>query len=266
MADIREVPTEVVACLGEWAGKGWQFIFITGRPFQWCVRALEVLPFPYAVAIQNGALLLKMPSKTILSRKYLVSAILPSMERLCFDRATDFIIYCGLEYGDRCYYRPEHLPPSLLSYLQARSAALGELWEAVQTFLNLPVVGFCSLKLFAKEAEAQRLSTEIETLGLHAPLSRDPFNREYFVIQATHSEATKGNALKMFARLLGVKGPIIAAGDDHNDRSMLQVADVKIVMEDAPSELLELADIVAPAAAQKGIIWGLREASRLLDG
>src|SRR4029078_11856593 len=93
----------------------------------------------------------------------------------------------------------------------------------------------------------------------------DPYNPQFFVIQATHSEATKGEVLKEFIHLNQGLGPVIAAGDDHNDRSMLEIADVKVVMENAPVHLLHLADITAPSAEHHGIIQGLKEAIDFLQ-
>lgn len=260
-ANTHELEPEVVNALSDLAKEGWVFIFLTGRPFHWGFQTLQALPFSYALAVQNGALLIEMPSQKILIRKYLTTSILPLMEAIAQEQKTDFVIYSGLENEDRCYYRPDRLPSSILPYVLQRTAYLGEKWEAVETFSQLPVSRFSSIKFFASEKQALILSEKIENqLGLHAPPNRDPFNPDYFVIQATHADATKGYLLKEFIQLLEVKGPIIAAGDDQNDRSMLQVAHVKIVMANAPADLLSMADIIAPPASQQGIVKGLAEA------
>lgn len=265
-ATAHALDAEITHVLNVLAEKGWKFIFITGRPFQWGFQTLQSLPFSYAFAVQNGALLVEMPSRKILSRKYLSQDILPKMELICQEQHTDFVIYSGLENEDWCYYRPSRLPSSILSYVLQRTAYLGEKWQPVESFSHLPVSLFSSIKFFAQEEQAFLLSERIEKkLGLPAPPNRDPFNSQYFVIQATHAEATKGHALKEFMRLSGIKGPIIAAGDDHNDRSMLQIADVKIVMANAPADLLKMADIIAPPAHQQGIIDGLAKAIHRLS-
>lgn len=244
----------------------WHFIFITGRPFQWGLRTLQPLPFPYALAVQNGALLIEMPSKKILLRRYLTQEILPLMESLCQKQATDFIVYSGMENEDWCYYRPQYLPDEIRAYVLRRTAYLKEKWQALSSFDQLPVSSFSSLKCFAAEKQAYLLSRCMEEeLGLHAPPNRDPFDASYFVIQATHAEATKGDVLSEFAQLIGSSGPIIAAGDDYNDRTMLEKATVKIVMANAPADLLELADVIAPPAEQQGLIQGLAEAIERLS-
>ena len=111
------------------------------------------------------------------------------------------------------------------------------------------------------------LSRAIEhDLHLHAPLNRDPFNPDYYVIQATHPKATKGEVLKDFIQINQIRGPLIAAeGDDNNDLSMLKIADIKVVMANAPEELLKLADVIAPPANHDGIVQGLRQAIERID-
>lgn len=260
-ANTHAIHPEVIDALIQIEKEGWGFIFITGRPFEWGFHSLQSLPFSYALGVQNGALLLEMPSKKILSRRYLSKKIIPLMETISEEQLTDFVVYSGLENDDRCYYRPHRLPESILPYVLQRSAFLNEKWEALHSFSDMPISEFSSIKFFAQEKEALILSQQIENkLGFHAPPNRDPYNPNYFVIQATDNQATKGHVLREFIRLIGHSGPIIAAGDDYNDYSMLQIATVKIVMANAPADLLRIADIVAPPASQEGIIEGLAQA------
>jgi Cof subfamily protein (haloacid dehalogenase superfamily) len=265
-AQAHELDSHVIDTLNRLSTEGWNIIFITGRPFQWGELTLRPLPFSYAIAVQNGALLLEMPSRNILIRKYLTQDILPKMKKISQSYETDFVVYSGLENDDWCYYCPQSLPPPVLSYGLERAAFLGEKWQPLSTFSDLPVSRFTSIKFFVKDKRAFMLSQAIETeLCLHAPPNRDPFNPEYFVIQATHAEATKGHILKEFIQAMGVTGPVIAAGDDHNDCSMLKAATIKIVMANAPPDILAMADVVAPPATQQGIIQGLNEAIQRLN-
>lgn len=265
-AQAHELDSHVIDTLSQLSKEGWRIIFITGRPFQWGELTLRPLPFSYAMAVQNGALLLEMPSRNILIRKYLTQDVLPKMKKISQSYETDFVVYSGLENDDWCYYCPQFLPPPVLSYGLERAAFLGEKWQPLATFFDLPVSRFTSIKFFAKDKRAFMLSQTIETeLRLHAPPNRDPFNPDYFVIQATHAEATKGHILKEFMQTMQVTGPVIAAGDDHNDCSMLKVATIKIVMANAPPDLLAMADVVAPPATQQGIIQGLHEAIQRLN-
>lgn len=265
-AETHELEQGVIDALHDLFKEGWKFIFITGRPFKWGYRTLEILPFPYALAVQNGAVLLDMPSKKILFRSYLTAEILPCLEAFCQKEQTDFVIYSGFENEDACFYRPGSLPPAILSYVLKRKEALNESYLSVGAFSELSLPYFSSVKFFAPKDQAARIGHELEQgLKLHAPCNRDPFDPGFYVVQATHPDATKGCALKKFVQLDKWAGPIIAAGDDSNDKSMLREAHVKVVMENAPDELLKMADIIAPHARCNGIIQGLQQAVHLLN-
>jgi hydroxymethylpyrimidine pyrophosphatase-like HAD family hydrolase len=148
-----------------------------------------------------------------------------------------------------------------LSYVNQRTASLKECWHPVSSYANLAISEFPSIKCFGNESSAFRISESIRlSLGLCASPIRDPYDENYFVIQATHPKICKGQALKDLSTLLGGLGKLIAAGDDLNDISMLASADIKIVMATAPSEMLKMADIVAPPASEEGIISGLKQA------
>jgi hypothetical protein len=246
--------------------EGWKFIFITGRPFQWGYRTLQVLPFPYALAVQNGAILLRMPEKAVLVRSYLSPEILPLLEKISAKEKTDFVIYAGIDHEDLCLFRPHAFSPDLLTYIMQRKEALLEYYQPVEAFSDLPLRSFSSVKFFAARDQAIRIGHELEqVIGLHAPCNRDPFDPNYYVVQGTHADATKGGVLKHYMRLEGESAPIIAAGDDLNDASMLREAHVKIVMENAPDEMLRTADIIAPHSSQNGIIEGLLKAVHLVN-
>jgi HAD superfamily hydrolase (TIGR01484 family) len=261
----KMVAEEVVQYLKHLQQENWLLLFITGRTFQFGYQALHPLKFPYYLAVQNGAILLEMPSRAILGKKYLNPSIIPTMQKICEGTPTDFVIYGGIEHQDRCYYRSRKFSPDLLNYLHGRIISFKETWVDVPSFDNLDIDSFASVKCFGLQASATEIAQRIENeLGLHVPLIRDPFNFEYFVAQATHPEVSKGEAIRDVLKLLKQNGPIIAAGDDYNDLTMLAAADVKVVMATAPKEIQQLADIIAPPAEEQGIIAGLKAAINLI--
>ena len=163
------VSPQVIDYLSFLAHEGWKIIFITGRPFHWSYQTLQHMPFTYILAVQNGSLVMELPSKEIILRKYLKKEIIYPLSKACSQFGTDFIIYSGYENGDICYYRPTKMSPTLLDYVQRRSTALGERYQAVESFGELPVDVFSSVKCFADESQAYELGTELENLSLHAP-------------------------------------------------------------------------------------------------
>lgn len=258
---LHTMPPRVVKYLADLAKSGWQLIFITGRTFQAGYKILQLLPFPYYLAVQNGAIILEMPSRRIVSKKYLDRSIFSAMDAICKNEPSDFVIYTGFEHQDVCYYRPKHFSQALLAYLEERVRNFKEIWHAVDTFNQMEIDAFPSIKCFGFYESAQNMAQRIEeALQLHVPLIRDPFDESYYVVQATHPEISKGQALLDLLASTSREGKVIAAGDDHNDIPMLAAADIKIAMSTAPKELLQMADIIAPPAVEEGILVALEEA------
>jgi HAD superfamily hydrolase (TIGR01484 family) len=263
-AEPNSIPIDVVDYFQELANEGWLFIFITGRTFQLANQVLNFFNFPFYMAVQNGAIILEMPSKTVIAKNYLKKDILPIMENLCQHEPTGFVVYSGFENNDLCYYRSSDFSKEILSLLKQRCIALKEEWIDLPSFDDLPIADFASVKSFGLYESALAITNQIEQLlGLHVPLMKDPFLKNYYVVQATESSVTKGSALRKFINLQSVSLKVIAGGDDNNDKSMLETADIQIVMANAPQDMLLKADVIAPPASEKGIIKGLVEAIQL---
>lgn len=259
--DSNHLPMKTVDYLASLVAAGWRLIFITGRTFQSSFKALSEIPFMYYLAVQNGAIILEMPSKRVIGKKYLTRSVFQELEKICQEEPSDFVVYGGFEHQDQCYYRPNRFSRELLDYLHERVSTYGETWHAVESFDDMELDNFPSVKCFGRQPSAEILAERIERgLGLHVPLIRDPFREGYYVVQATHADISKGKALEDLITLTKQRGKIIAAGDDHNDIPMLAVADVKIVMSTAPSEVLSKADIIASPAKEEGIINALEAA------
>jgi Cof subfamily protein (haloacid dehalogenase superfamily) len=256
--DHHFISTQVVAFLESLENNGWQLFFITGRTFKWGYEVLRYINCPYYFAVQNGAIILEMPSRKIISTRYLDSNVIPLMEMACVGEPSNFVIYAGHEYEDYCYYRPKTFEPEMLAYIQKRKDVLRELWIEVDSFESLPMNQFASVKAFGTFASAQRIIERIEEkIKEHVPLIRDPFQNDCYVVQVTHSKVNKGEAVKDLKKRLNPSAFVIAAGDDNNDRSMLAIADFKIVMATAPEDMRLSAHMVAPSALENGIIEGL---------
>ena len=158
---LKPISEDVIKYLLSLYNQGWVFIFVTGRNFQWSQQVLNPLPFPYYMALQNGALIMEWPNCHILSKKYLNADIFPIMESICQEEPTDYVIFSGFEFEDRCYYRPDKFQPKLLEYVMQRKTALKEEWIEVPSFDVLSqrgIVEFASIKCFGDEASIGRIA------------------------------------------------------------------------------------------------------------
>ncbi len=255
----HHVPPEVASYLSSLYQKGWELIFLTGRPFSFGIRALQ-FNFPFYLALQNGADILEMPRKHLVSRCYLPASMLQEMEKIYEHQPEDFIVYSGVDHGDFCYFRPQKFSERMLRHLQVIMPLSNEPWKAVPRFDlsgNFPLI-----KCLGTRSSMQRIHAELSLLPqITATFIRDPFAADVYLNLVTHSDATKGKALRRVREEVGTGGPIIAGGDDLNDISMLQIADYKIVLSTAPKEMHAMADFLAKPSTEMGIIEALEEAT-----
>lgn len=261
--NIYDIPVNVAEFLKSLKIDGWELMFITGRTYSFGHTTLQNLEFPYFFAVQNGADILEMPLKKSVGRHYLNHNVIPVLEEIYKKEKEDFLIYSGYEKGDFCYYRPSHFSPMLLDYLEVIKKLSPEPWKQVDSFDIEELKTFPLIKCLGSEEAMERINRLLKPISsIHATCIRDPIGEGLYLNLITNRDATKGNALERIAQLLGIKGPMIAAGDDLNDLSMLEKADISIAMETAPKELIDKADIVAPSAAKQGIIQALQQAIR----
>lgn len=264
-ADLLSVPKKVVDYLQQLISKGWKITFLTGRTLSFAAPILAHFNFPYLLVLQNGADILEMPQKKLLKRHYLTQTQLLEIERGCKGQKEDFVIYAGYEQGDFCYFRPEKCSKKLLEYFKKLEQLCDEPWKAVKAFDFDSKECFPLVKCFGDENEMKALNECLNhNASICATLIRDPVDRNLYLNLVTHHAATKGEALKWIKHHFAVRS-IIAAGDDRNDIAMLEEADVRIVMETAPQEVLTHADIIAKSAASCGLIDALKKALQLIQ-
>lgn len=267
--DIDGTITHGVAPLGQKSveffsmlhAKGWSFLFVTGRAFSFAQRTLEGLPFPYILALQHGADILLMPEEKLLDQKYLSGETITSIESAYEGENEDFLIYSGVKEGDFCYYRPEKFSPLLQAYLQKVMKVSNKPWRPLPHFKDLFDLHFPLIKCIGEKGSILRIEERLKTLSAFEMVSiQDPLNKALYLLLITHKEASKGAALQRIFAKFSPKGPLIVAGDDYNDASMLDLADIKIVIETAPRDLQQKADIIARSPKDEGIIDALQQA------
>jgi hydroxymethylpyrimidine pyrophosphatase-like HAD family hydrolase len=259
--ETHHAPLEVVQFLHSLQERGWEILFITGRTFSFGYTVVKEFDFPYYLAVQNGADILLMPRKELIARHYLDHQVIPILEKAYQGEKEDFLLYAGYERGDFCYYRPEKFSPVLMKHVDKIKALSPEPWKPLRAFEFAQEIRFPLAKCLGNREAMMRVHTFLQAFPeLSATLIRDPLGEDIYLNLVTVKQATKGSALREIRQKVGAGGPTIAAGDDLNDVSMLQEADVRIVMAGAPPEMLPLATIVARHGSQHGIIEALTQA------
>ncbi|MBS0604323.1 MAG: HAD family phosphatase [Verrucomicrobia bacterium] len=258
----HRAPKEVVDFLHSLEDKGWEIVFITGRTFSFAYKVVGEFDFPYYLAVQNGADILLMPHKQLVARHYLDDKVIPVLDMAYRGEEEDFLVYAGYEQGDFCYYRPERFSPKLTEHVHKIMALSPEPWKSVKDFDFKKGISFPLAKCLGAKQAMERINALLQAVPeVSATLIRDPLAEDdVYLNLVTAKQATKGNALRTVKQATGDGGPTIAAGDDLNDISMLEAADIKIVMATAPKEMIPMATIVAEHGQQHGIIAALNQA------
>lgn len=260
------VPKEVADYLKDMHDKGWYVFVLTGRSFTFAQHALEKFTFPYFLCTQNGAEGVSMPNKGVLFSHMLSKKMFAEILKITEPLNVECFVYAGYRNGDFCYYRKNQLSKELLDLASIMQGFSQKPWQEYYSLDDIKQESFPLVKCIADHdvlLEAKRHLSESEHFNLN--LLSDVFKIHLSVLLATHHTASKGQALIRVKQHLSNDLPVIAAGDDENDLSLLHNANVKIAMENGNKILLREADIIAKPSTQLGIIDALEEAqSRLL--
>lgn len=251
--DRYTIPKEVVDFLREKTREGWRIAMATGRPLVFASIAVSRFDFPFLFLIQNGSLALEMPGKKELFQSYLPTSSLHLIESSLENG--NMLVYSGYERGDSVYYQPKRINRDLSEYWDRQK----ETPAPVDSFAEIRQPSVPLVKCFGTEEEMKQVVARLEKHPeFNVALLRDPFVEGAYLLLITDRQASKGQSLQAAIERLGKTGPIIAAGDDENDASLLQIADVAIAMEHSPPSLKKLADLIAPPTKDLGILHALR--------
>lgn len=261
--DKYSVPSAVVAFLRDLHRDGWNIAMATGRPFAFAAMALSQFDFPYTFIAQNGSLALSMPEKKLLFKTYLSANSISFFEQAYEGIESDFLIYAGYEKGDFCYWRPNRFSKEDLHYISDLQKRQKEKWEEVDRFESIQLDAFPLIKCFGNEKKMDLIAKRLRTFKkFEITKLRDPFEEGYYILLVTSENVSKGDSLMKVFQLKGRGAHVIAAGDDENDISLLNVADTKIAMAHAPESLQRVATFIAPPTKDHGIIKALQLALR----
>ena len=111
-----------------------------------------------------------------------------------------------------------------------------------------------------EESQAEELVARFSARSeLNVVKASLPYNG-LWAVDFTAAGVNKGAAVQRMARMLGIDAEtIIAAGDSYNDLPLLRLCGLRIAMGDAPDELKDIADFVAPSMDEDGLAVAIEE-------
>ncbi len=269
LTDERHIiPDEVIVYLEGLYKKGWEIVLLTGRTFSFAMMSLEKIPFPFYLAVQNGAEVLKMPEKEIIFQTFMPRSVVNQVERIYHHYEEDFLIYSGLEMGDFCYYRTSKFSPFYLEYIEKLKKISASDWVKIDNIEDIKQTKFPLIKCLGPHFSLQKIWGKfLDDKTVSSSLIADTVDSNLSILLLTHEGVDKGAVLKKIKEKCLWNCPVIAAGDDNNDITLLQAADIGIAMKTGSKDLQIHADIVANSSLDLGIIDALEKAQKkILSG
>lgn len=232
---FNPISFELVDLMKEFQLKGALIAFVTGRMFSYAHIALKDLDFPYLLALQNGADIVKMPGKSIISRSYIQ---VKDLQRKLQKVQVPYILYTGIDQGDFCYYQKNLFNKSELIYLEELKKISVKPWREYQAIEEVGDLSIPLVKFFGTKEEL--IPLELYFFEYSAKVIKDSVDPSKYILLLTSPNASKGQVIK-YLKDFKEDSFVIAAGDDRNDIPMFLEANYSIAMPHATEDLKKVA-------------------------
>ena len=239
----KGLPAKTIEILKKAQKKGWILAFVTGRMHSLGMEVLKDLKCPFWFLPLNGSACYQYPEKKRLNKRYFSKQTLEKIVAICSKFKQDPLVYTGIEGKDSVYWRPKYQNDSMEHYIRENIATLAGTWIEIDDFKSIELDEFPMAKVYGKWGELDSLYNAVnQDKELSALRVKDSVCKDNCLLQITESGVNKGT---LISKMIKKGYPVIAAGDDVNDISLLQSGTIKIALKGSPKELLDIADIVA---------------------
>lgn len=231
--------------LAKIVSKNIHFSLATGRPSYGKIEiVLKDLNISDYHIFHGGGIILNNENKKILWKQYVSEKSVKKINDYFFKKNFLFALetnthsHFSYKFDLPAYIKPEHF--KLITKLTDFSQVL-------------------KIVLFARFSEEQ-INVHKNNLNKYCKdIAIFIFKRNHYGVDITSEKATKHTSVLEYERLLKIpRDQIVAIGDDHNDYPLFTACGYKIAMENAPKELKEIADFIAPPIEENGTVVALK--------
>nr|MDF9460273.1 sugar-phosphatase [Bacillus pumilus] len=250
--DQHMVTAEVFEAIQQAKAEGVKIVLCTGRPIGGVNRYLDDLQLnqegDYVIAY-NGALVQNSHTNEVVSELTLSYDDLTSLYELSRELDTP------MHYFDSAHlYTPNrdiseytvlesYLTKAPLKYLPV---------EEADPSMRLPKMMYID--------QPERLEKTIQAIPSEVKDKYMMVKSTDFFLEILHPEVSKGNAVKLLAKELGIaREEVMAIGDNGNDVSMLEFAGRGVAMGNAIDDVKAVADVVTKSNNEAGVAHVLHE-------
>ena len=253
------LPAENLDALNATVAAGVKVAIVTGRSYSFALPAVVALPDPLLLIVHNGAIARERGGDTMLRRllpreraREVLAATIEwrTAALMYFDRPTDRqIITDRLDWTLPNRARFHARNRDIIEQVVELEGALTE--DPIQLAFNGP--------LLPMRAVSASLAGHPVARDLAVSVTEYP-DRDFALIDVNSAGTTKGQTLARVAATLGFdRAEVMAIGDNHNDRDMLEWAGVGIVMGNASEELRSLGLEITGTNDEFGLAQAVRK-------
>lgn len=233
--------------------RGIEVVLVTARPPRWLGPVIEALNMYPTAICANGAVTVNTKSFELIDMKSIDKEIAKKAMEEVRKLVPDVVFAAESKDYLRAEPKYEDLPEGVV---QAEGLVPENRYETIKTFNSIDEI--LKEDVYKIVAETFELSADDflqkaqGAVGSILNVTRSVHGRSY--IEFGPLNLSKADTLSDYADSLNIESSqTIAFGDMPNDLEMLQWAGVGVAMGNAHQDVLNIADVVAPAASEDGI-------------
>ena len=231
------VPAANLAAIHRAAAGGVRVVIATGRSFHFALQALGGLPDDLTLLVYNGAIARTRSGETLL-RRLMPQAVARDVLGATLEwRHEAACVFDRPSAGQLVYDRMDWSGPNRAGFMR-RNAGIIQAVDRIEDALSEDPVqvtfngGVKTMREIAAALAAHPVAPQLEVT------LTEYLHRDFSMVDVCGSGVTKGSGLAAIAAQFGIaQGGVMAVGDNHNDRDMLEWAGTAVVMGNAEPEL-----------------------------
>jgi Cof subfamily protein (haloacid dehalogenase superfamily) len=252
------VPAENLAAIADAQSAGVEVALVTGRGLHFARPVIDLLPAPLTLIVSNGALVKGEDGRTLLARlmpREVARDVLQATASYADARAVVFdrsgpgqVVAGGMDW----------LHPKRRGYYAKHAAVISEMTPLEACLTEDPVQVMFNGSVSAMRALAASLRSA-PGAGRYTVVVTEYEKHDFTLLDVLGADVHKGTTVAEWARLRRYdRAEVMAVGDNHNDRDMLEFAGTPVVMGNAVEALKALGFPVTATNDQAGLAAAIR--------
>ena len=231
------VPPANLDAIHRVASRGVRVVIATGRSFHFALQALGELPDDITLLVYNGAIARARSGATLLRRLLPRAVAREVLEATVEWRPETACVFDRPSAGQLVYDRMDWTGPNRAGFMRRNAAFIQAVDRLEDAVTEDPVQVTFNGGVAAMRAVSAHLAGHAIAPHLEVMLTEYP-RRDFSMVDVCGAGTTKGTGLAAVAGHFGVApAEVMAVGDNHNDREMLDWAGIGVVMGNAEPEL-----------------------------